>query len=81
MDRCDHKHLIVLPESTPRLRCRRCHLTIKPEELADGCCPECLEKTGRCHDDFETVETQAHSVTRYRCEQCGAMMNPSSKDR
>ena len=76
MGQCPHKHLLVVTEASERLRCRRCHLTIKPEEVMDGCCPECYEQTGRRYDDFERINIAEQAATRYRCEQCGAMMNP-----
>ena len=33
MTTCRHQHLFLLPPEKNRLRCRRCHLTITPDEL------------------------------------------------
>lgn len=68
MKQCKHNNLVLLPNTTKRLRCRHCHLTIKSDELDGNYCPECLESRGRRHADFETVE--AEESTRYRCEEC-----------
>ena len=74
MNDCRHTHLLLITENLTRLRCRHCHLTIKADELEDGYCPECYEKSGRKHTDFdEIIPPQADSV-RYRCEDCGAML-------
>jgi hypothetical protein len=48
-------------------------LTIRSDELDGGYCPECFERTGRRHEDFETVPTS--DATRYRCEDCGAIID------
>lgn len=77
MPPCRHTHLILLPESGQRLRCRRCHLTLSAEELQDGFCPECYESSGRRHYDFEPVESTQE--TRYRCEQCGILIQYRSR--
>jgi len=73
MSQCKHTNLVLLPTTAQRLRCRRCHLTIKAEELEDRYCPECLETTGKRVDDFETISSEHR--TRYRCEQCGAVID------
>jgi predicted RNA-binding Zn-ribbon protein involved in translation (DUF1610 family) len=77
MSQCKHTQLLVLTESAERLRCRHCHLVIKAEELGDGgYCPECYEAAGRKYSDFEKVATPAGATVRYRCEECGALLNP-----
>ena len=72
MTACKHKHLVLVPASAPRLRCRRCHLTLKADELVAGCCPECYERSGRRSKDFETLLPD--EKIRYRCEACGAII-------
>ena len=72
MTRCRHHHLALMPQKSQRLRCRRCHLTIAADELRGGYCPECYETSGVKHDDFEELVSQPR--TRYRCEQCGAII-------
>jgi hypothetical protein len=74
MDRCSHSKLLLLPSEQKRLRCRRCHLTIKPDDLDTGYCPECFETDGTKTDDFETVAAEGSGPTRYRCESCGAII-------
>jgi len=75
VDGCPHAHLTMLtPSVQPRLRCRRCHLTIAAEELKGGPCPECLEADGARRRDFETIEVTTGAGTRFRCEDCGLML-------
>lgn len=62
-----------MPEQGRRMRCRRCHLTIDADELEGGYCPECYEVDGVRHTDFEVLESPQR--TRYRCEQCGAVID------
>jgi Zn finger protein HypA/HybF involved in hydrogenase expression len=76
MTDCRHANLLVITENSDRLRCRYCHLTLKSEELRDGCCPECLEVTDRKRNDFDKIETEQKKV-QYRCEDCGAMLTPA----
>jgi len=76
MKNCKHTHILVINESSLRLRCRHCHLTIKPEDLKDGYCPECFEVDGQKRDDFEKIESAQKSSVRYRCEECGEPLNP-----
>jgi Zn finger protein HypA/HybF involved in hydrogenase expression len=66
---------MIITESSNRLRCRHCHLTLKAEELEGGYCPECLAVSGRKRDDFEKIETTG-KMTQYRCEDCGARLTP-----
>jgi len=72
MDSCKHHHLVLLPHSTQRMRCRHCHLTIKADELEGDYCPECYERSGLRRHDFELIETEMS--TRYRCEACHAII-------
>ena len=74
MDRCRHQKLSLLPSEKERLRCRRCHLTIKADDLDAGYCPECFERDGTRTDDFEEMAAEENGVTRYRCESCGAII-------
>ena len=77
MDECRHTHILLMIQNTGRrLRCRHCHLTIKPEELDSGYCPECLSVSGERRSDFETIDPPENSSVQYRCEDCGAMLNP-----
>ena len=74
MTACRHLTLVQLPEKKNMLRCRHCHLTISPEELRGGYCPECLEVEGKRRRDFDEVEAAATGKIRYRCEQCGIII-------
>jgi hypothetical protein len=65
---------MVITENVQRLRCRHCHLMIKPEELAGGYCPECFEAEGKKRDDFEEVPAADNGRVRYRCEDCKAWL-------
>lgn len=73
MNACAHKKLVLLPEPQKRLRCRHCNLTISTDELGDGHCPECFEKTGCKRTDFEEIPAKTVSA-KYRCETCGAII-------
>ncbi len=73
MASCDHQNLMLLPEKN-RLRCQRCHLTIKAEELDGNYCPECLEIDGKKRYDFEDIATIKPGTVRYRCEGCGIII-------
>jgi predicted RNA-binding Zn-ribbon protein involved in translation (DUF1610 family) len=74
MTACMHDKLEVLPRVKERLRCTRCHLTISREEIGDGHCPECYEETGMRHREFEEVEEAGEEKARFRCEDCGAII-------
>jgi len=74
MDSCRHPNLILLQEKNKVLRCRHCHLTIDADELGDGYCPECYEERGVRHHDFDEVEAPDGEKVRYRCEDCGALI-------
>lgn len=71
---CKHEHLILLPKPGKKLRCIHCHLTINEKELADGFCPECYEVSGMKRLDFEPLEPVEERTIRYRCENCGAII-------
>lgn len=75
MSACQHITLELLPSRKPRLRCRRCHLTLEAQDLGDGPCPECLESAGTRNYDFEEVRSADHGMATYRCEQCGVLVN------
>ncbi|RJQ65320.1 MAG: hypothetical protein C4519_28225 [Desulfobacteraceae bacterium] len=75
MKSCRHTNLVLLPETSLRLRCRHCHLTLKAEELEGGYCPECFETERVKRVDFEKLESSA--ATRYQCEACGAIIEYS----
>jgi hypothetical protein len=75
MDTCRHLHLVLIPPAAPKLRCRHCHLTITAEELKGGHCPECFEAHGRKHSDFEEITSSGDGKTRYRCEECGVIID------
>lgn len=73
MGECPHTNIILLPKEAGRLRCRHCHLTLKAEELENGCCPECLAVSGKRRADFDKIESENEAV-QYRCEECGALL-------
>ncbi len=78
MDACAHSHIVVVMDSIRRLRCRHCHLTLKPNELVHGYCPECYEIDGQKRDEFEEIQAPGGDETSYRCEDCGALLTPSN---
>jgi predicted RNA-binding Zn-ribbon protein involved in translation (DUF1610 family) len=67
-------NLVLIPEEKNKLRCRHCHLVISPEELQGSYCPECYEAHGKKRHDFEEIETGENEKTRYRCEDCGVVI-------
>ena len=71
---CKHRNLVLLPAKQKRLRCRHCHLTITPEELDGGYCPECYEVSGIRRDDFEEIEDKTQGAVQSRCEDCGVLV-------
>jgi hypothetical protein len=75
MTSCPHSALELLPARKRTLRCRHCHLTIDGAEVGEGCCPECLERTGERRYEFEELETSRAAA--YRCEECGAIIKSS----
>ncbi|HOO91115.1 MAG TPA: hypothetical protein PLA74_09875 [Syntrophales bacterium] len=74
MTTCRHLALVRLPEKKNMLRCRHCHLTIDPDELGGGYCPECFEVRGRKYYDFDEIEAPDKGKIRYRCEECGVII-------
>ena len=74
MSACPHKHLLLLAAGGRRVRCRHCHLTIKPDELDGGYCPECYEVHGVRRQDFEEIAEKRTETVQYRCEDCGAII-------
>ena len=77
MTECPHKNLELIAEPSVRLQCRHCHLRITPEEL-EGYCPECYEVYGEKRYDFEEVASTGNPITRYRCEECGVIIETAS---
>jgi len=75
MTACSHKRLVLLSASKKRLRCRHCHLTIDPKALGDDYCPECFEVHGKRHYDFESIADGQAGIVRYRCEDCGIIID------
>jgi len=74
MTSCKHLTLVLLPGKKNMLRCRHCHLTISADELRGGYCPECFETQGRKRYDFDEIEVEDQGKARYRCEQCGIII-------
>ena len=76
MASCNHSTLELLPsrKRTVRCRCRRCHLTLDAEELGDGPCPECFDKSGQRHYEFEELPATGDGAVTYRCEACGVIV-------
>lgn len=74
MTDCNHHNLLLLPQPKKRLRCRHCYLTITPDELGGGDCPECFEKYGIKRNDFEEMAEEKADTVQYRCEECGAVI-------
>jgi hypothetical protein len=74
MNACRHTALELLPERKKTLRCRHCHLTLAGDELEDGFCPECFAASGARRYDFDEVQAPRGSRARYRCEECGAII-------
>lgn len=77
MTDCPHTEIVLLPEAPKKRRCRHCHLTLSAEELGDGYCPECFDVSGVRRYDFDDVVQDSAGTPRYRCEACGAMLNPA----
>lgn len=77
MTSCKHMTLELLPVRKRTLRCRHCHLTMDGEELRDGYCPECFERSGKRNYEFEELETTKEGAATYRCEECGAIIKSS----
>ncbi len=74
MSKCKHKQIVLLPEKKNLLRCRHCHLTIKHDELREKYCPECFQEQGVKRHDFESLEQEEKENARYRCDECGIII-------
>jgi hypothetical protein len=74
MTSCKHSILALLPERKNLFRCRRCHLKIKADELGERHCPECFEVSGEKRYDFEEIKAADTGKARYRCEECGVII-------
>ncbi len=74
MNSCRHLNLVLLAERKNVLRCRHCHLTINADELSERYCPECFQVKGRRNYDFDEVKREDEGKIRYRCEDCGAII-------
>lgn len=71
---CRHEKLELIQPPKERVRCTYCHLVISREELVHGCCPECHEVRGVPHYECEEVKEKHQPKVRYRCEDCGAII-------
>jgi len=74
MTACKHHKLELIEPPKDKLRCTYCHLVISKEELANGHCPECYHLRGVRHYEFEEVAAKQGPAVRYRCEECGAVI-------
>ncbi|MFP3928911.1 MAG: hypothetical protein ACLFUP_08405 [Desulfobacteraceae bacterium] len=79
MESCRHRKLVLVDPEPAKLRCRRCNLTIRREDLDGDYCPECLEERGERHSDWEELEP-GPVKPRYRCEDCGALIEAEAED-
>ncbi len=71
---CTHRQLVLLPAQKARERCRYCHLTINAGDLTARYCPECFETHKTKRYAFEALVTVDSGITRYRCEDCGMLI-------
>jgi hypothetical protein len=74
MSSCKHRQLTLLVEHHDRVRCRHCHLTIRAADLTSRYCPECFEASRTKRYDFEEVLSVDSGLVRYRCEECGGII-------
>ncbi len=74
MHSCRHNNLLQLPEAGKKLKCTHCHLVINENELNGGYCPECFEINGDKRYNFETQEVEKSTITKYKCEDCGVII-------
>ena len=74
MSACPHRQLVLVRETHARLRCRHCHLTITAADLSGRYCPECFETSHTKRYDFEEIAIPATGIVRYRCEECGVII-------
>jgi predicted RNA-binding Zn-ribbon protein involved in translation (DUF1610 family) len=75
MTSCKHSTLELIPERKKTVRCKHCHLTMSADELGDSYCPECFDGSGEKRYDFEALSNVGGNVVRYRCEECGVIIN------
>jgi predicted RNA-binding Zn-ribbon protein involved in translation (DUF1610 family) len=75
MASCKHSALELIPERKKTVRCKHCHLTMSADELGDGYCPECFDGSGEKRYEFEALSNPGGNVVRYRCEECGVIIN------
>jgi len=71
---CIHSNLVLLPLTKKRMRCRHCYLKIRADELGKSFCPECFEIHSEKRYDFEDIAETETGVVRYRCEDCGVII-------
>ena len=71
---CNHSKLVLLPEDENRFQCEHCCLTIKADELGEDYCPECFETFGKKRYDFEEIPVGETVIVKYRCEDCGVII-------
>lgn len=75
MSECAHQNLLLLTALKNRIRCRHCHLTLRPDELKQRWCPECYESSGKKRTDFDKVTEAKSGGAAYRCEDCSAFIS------
>jgi len=80
MNECSHTTISLLTQKARRLRCRKCHLVISPDELGGGYCPECYAVRNEKRYDFEELISGKDEVTKYRCDECGAVIEWKGQD-
>jgi protein-arginine kinase activator protein McsA len=74
MPTCTHRQLVLLPAQQDKVRCRHCHLTINAQDVTERYCPECFATSRVKRYDFEALVTVDSGITRYRCEDCGVLI-------
>jgi late competence protein required for DNA uptake (superfamily II DNA/RNA helicase) len=74
MNDCKHQTLVLLPSNVEKVRCTRCHLTIKKDEIGKGYCPECFEVDRVKRYKFEDIQGSDSSAVKYGCESCGLVV-------
>jgi predicted RNA-binding Zn-ribbon protein involved in translation (DUF1610 family) len=72
--------MTLLMDNAAKLRCRKCHLVISTDELGAGYCPECHAVWGEKRYDFEKLVAERDEVTKYRCDECGAIIEWRGED-
>ena len=74
MPQCSHRKLTLLAPKAGKLLCAKCHLLISSDELKGGYCPECYAVRGEKQYEFEEIAPDRSDVARYRCDECGAVI-------